>query len=76
MRKLFCPVCSTPEPTVKKVPGHERKSTGRRVLEWILFLIPFVGDFFLAAEIVTDYKKHPVAQCNKCSHEWDVKART
>jgi hypothetical protein len=72
MRKLFCPVCNAPEPEVKKVSGWDRKSKLRRVVEWILFLIPIVGDFFFAGEIITDLKKYPVAQCNKCSHQWDV----
>jgi len=73
MRKSYCPVCSTPDPTVKKVHGYERKSTGRRVLEWILFLIPVLGNFFFAGEIITDSKKYPVAECNRCNHKWDVK---
>ncbi|MCL2224603.1 MAG: hypothetical protein FWB96_06525 [Defluviitaleaceae bacterium] len=50
MRKLYCTVCNTPDPTIKKVRGYERKSTGRRVLEWILFLIPVLGDFFSQAK--------------------------
>jgi DNA-directed RNA polymerase subunit RPC12/RpoP len=75
MRKLYCPECSTPEPTIEKVSGYETKSTGRRILEWILFLIPGLGDFFFAGEIVTDLKKYPTAECNKCNHKWRVKAR-
>jgi len=73
MRKLYCPECSTSDPTVKEVCGYERKSLGRRVLEWVLFFIPVLGDFFFVGEIVTDFKKYPIMECNKCNHKWEVK---
>ena len=76
MARLYCTECNTPDAAIKKVYGYERKRTRRRVLEWILFLIPVLGDFFFVGEIVTDLKKYPIAECNKCNHKWEVKMRS
>jgi len=72
MRRLYCPECSTPDPTVKEMRGIEKKSWKQHIKEMLLWCIPVVGSLIFVGTTVTDIKKYNVALCDSCNHKWEV----
>jgi len=71
--KLYCPNCSTPDPTVKKMCGFDRKSWKQHIAEFALWFIPVVGKLIQIGTTITDWKNYDMAICGSCNHKWDIK---